>query len=85
MCFIGYNRTFETKFTKKKALILENELILQFCITSAYFTFATYLCCHFVTAHNVTPLMVQRYFVCLLDTGPAALKHSTGLRKQYNQ
>lgn len=29
--------------------------------------------------------MVQRYFVCLLDTGLAALKHSTGLRKQYNQ
>jgi len=53
MCFIGYNRTFETKFTKKKALILENELILQFCITSAYFTFATYLCCHFVTAQVV--------------------------------
>jgi hypothetical protein len=69
----------------KKVLILEIELILQFCITSAYFTFATYLCCHFVTAHNVTPLMVQHYFVCLLDTGPAALEHSTGLHKQYNQ
>lgn len=74
----------KTRFLKK-ALRLEMELILQFCTTFAYFTSATYLCRHFVNAHNVTSFTVQRYFVRLLDTGPAALKHSRGLRKQYNQ
>jgi len=42
---------------------LEIELILQFHITLAYFTFATYLRCHFVIAYNVKPLMVHIYFV----------------------
>jgi hypothetical protein len=65
--------------------MLEIDLILRFCITFAYFTFATCLHCHSVIAHNVKPLTVQHYFVWVLDISPAKLKHNTCLRKQYNK